>query len=71
MKTIKNVKLVLVALSLMALSAVNAQGDEPPDGDPGGDPDPEIPLDPGSWVVAAAVVGYGMKKWMDSKEKKE
>ena len=38
--------------------------------DPGGcgfpDPD-EIPLDPGSWVLVAAGVGYGVKKWKDSK----
>ena len=33
-----------------------------------GDPDPDaVPLDPGSWVLIAAGVGYGVKKWKDAK----
>jgi hypothetical protein len=35
--------------------------------DPDGDPDTPIPLDPGSWVLVAAGVGYGVKKWRDSR----
>ena len=38
-----------------------------PNCDPGGDPD-AIPLDPGSWVLVAAGVGYGVKKWRDSRQ---
>ena len=34
--------------------------------DPDNDPD-AIPLDPGSWVLVAAGVGYGVKKWRDVK----
>jgi hypothetical protein len=36
--------------------------------DAGDDPD-RIPLDPGSWVLVAAGVGYGVKKWKDAKQK--
>ena len=37
--------------------------------DPGGpDGDPELPFDPGSWVLVAAGVGYGVKKWRDAKQ---
>ena len=53
--------LLISALSISFHFCVNAQ---PPDGDP--DPD-EIPLDPGSWVLVAAGVGYGVKKWKDSR----
>lgn len=57
-------KLCLVCfLSLSFNCYVKAQTDP---GDPGGDP--EVPLDPGSWVLAAAGVGYGIKKWRDSKQ---
>lgn len=35
-------------------------------GDIGGDP--EVPLDPGSWVLVAAGVGYGIKKWKNAKQ---
>jgi hypothetical protein len=38
-------------------------------GDPGGDPD--IPLDPGTWVLLAAGVGYGMKRWAVEKKHKK
>ncbi len=34
--------------------------------DPDGDPD-AVPLDPGTWVLVAAGVGYGVKKWKDAK----
>ena len=37
-------------------------------GDPDPDGDPDLPLDPGSWVLVAAGVGYGVKKWRDSKQ---
>ncbi len=30
--------------------------------------DPEVPLDPGSWVLVAAGGGYGVKKWRDAKQ---
>jgi hypothetical protein len=40
---------------------------QPADGDPDGDPD-LIPLDPGSWVLVAAGVGYGVKKWMNARQ---
>ena len=40
---------------------------QPQDGDPDGDPD-LIPLDPGSWVLVAAGVGYGVKKWRDARQ---
>ena len=34
-----------------------------------GDPDPDaVPLDPGSWVLVAAGVGYGVKKWKENKQ---
>ena len=34
-----------------------------------GFPDPDaIPVDPGSWVLVAAGVGYGIKKWRDAKQ---
>ena len=57
-------KVVLVAILAVASNLfVNAQ---PQDGDPDGDPD-LIPLDPGSWVLVAAGVGYGMKKWKDAR----
>ena len=38
-----------------------------------GDPDEDepVPLDPGSWVLAAVGVGYGVKKWRDAKRKDE
>ncbi len=35
----------------------------PPDGHP-----KQIPLDPGSWVLVAAGVGYGVKKWWDARQ---
>ena len=46
--------------------SVHAQTDP---GDPGDDPD-RIPLDPGTWVLAAAGVGYGIKKIRDARHQK-
>ena len=40
----------------------NGQFDPPPN-------DPDLPLDPGSWVLVAAGVGYGVKKWRDARHK--
>ena len=40
---------------------------QPPDDPPPNDPD--LPLDPGSWVLVAAGVGYGVKKWRDARHK--
>lgn len=57
-------KLLFVCVFMVAVyTSANAQSDDiPPDPD-------EIPLDPGSWVLVAAGVGYGVKKWKDSKQK--
>ncbi len=55
----------LLVLSFSLSSKVLfAQPGDP--GDPGDDPD-KIPLDPGTWVLVAAGVGYGVKKWKDAK----
>ncbi len=65
-------KKVLLKLSLICFlsfaihSYVNAQTDPQ---DIGGDP--EAPLDPGSWVLAAVGVGYGVKKWRDAKQQNQ
>ena len=56
--------LITMALTLSGITYVCAQADP---GDPGDDPD-KVPLDPGSWVLVAAGVGYGLKKWRDSKD---
>ena len=53
--------LITVLIAGMQLYA-NAQID-PPDNDPDA-----VPLDPGSWVLVAAGVGYGVKKWRDAKQ---
>ncbi len=55
---------VLIVIGLIITSQLQAQG--PVDG-VDGDPD-QIPLDPGSWVLVAAGVGYGVKKWRDAKQ---
>jgi hypothetical protein len=66
----KIVKKAIFRLLLIMVLTVGMQlyvkADDP--GDPGGDPD-AVPLDPGSWVLVAAGVGYGVKKWRDSKQK--
>ncbi|HEX5151075.1 MAG TPA: hypothetical protein VFW07_06480 [Parafilimonas sp.] len=46
---------------------LKAEGEDDDPTDPGPDPD-EIPLDPGSWILAAAGVGYGLKKWRDAQQ---
>jgi len=54
-------------LVLIAGMQLCAFADEPEGGDI--DPDPDaVPLDPGSWILVAAGVGYGVKKWRDSKQ---
>lgn len=59
------VKLFLVVVLCGSGLMLHAQGP----GDPGdGDPE-DIPLDPGSWVLVAAGVGYGIKKWRDARLK--
>ena len=44
--------------------------DDPPDGDPQGFPDPDLPIDSNILVLVIAVVGYGLKKWWDVKHLK-
>jgi hypothetical protein len=62
----KFLKLALICILGVGVS-FNAKAQGP--GDPGGpNGDPELPLDPGSWVLAAAGVGYGVKKWRDAKK---
>jgi hypothetical protein len=62
----KFLKLSLICILSLGIGFyAKAQGP----GDPGGpNGDPEVPLDPGSWVLAAAGVGYGVKKWRDAKQ---
>lgn len=54
-------KLLLLGVVMISLQ-ISARAQDVPD-----DPD-EIPLDPGSWVLMAAGVGYGVKKWRDAKQ---
>jgi len=61
-KVARRILLVLILISGMQFYAT-AQF-------PPGEPDPDaVPLDPGSWILVAAGVGYGVKKWKDSKQK--
>lgn len=63
----KNVRKILLLFAVCAAfhTGVSAQIDDiPPD-----EPHPDIPLDPGSWVLVAAGVGYGVKKWRDGRQK--
>src|SRR6478736_487714 len=55
-------KLILMLVLIVGMRfCANAQ--------PAGEPDPDaIPLDPGSWILVAAGVGYGVKKWRDTKQ---
>jgi hypothetical protein len=55
--------LLVLSVSL-STTAIFAQPDNP--GDPGDYPD-AVPLDPGTWVLVAAGVGYGVKKWKEAK----
>lgn len=63
-KIARKLLLILVLIVEVQLGA-KAQGDP---GDIPDDPDAPIPLDPGSWILVAAGVGYGVKKWRDSKQ---
>ena len=60
------VKFLLVGMLVTVFQLYSHAQDDP--GDPGPDPD-LIPLDPGSWVLVAAGVGYGVKKWRDARHK--
>ena len=64
MKKIAVRVLLIAVLSAGIQLCAKAQSDPV---DPGQDPD-LIPLDPGSWVLVAAGVGYGVKKWRDAKQ---
>ena len=66
--------LLLGVITIFPQSFLKAQPEDPNiselsggPGDPGGDPD-AVPLDPGSWILAAAGVGYGVKKWRDAQQ---
>jgi hypothetical protein len=59
--------LIMVLTAGMSLCVKADPGDP---GDPDTDPD-AVPLDPGSWVLVAAGLGYGVKKWRDSKHKSD
>ena len=56
MKQIATRLFLIGALTLGVQQYAKAQGD------------PDVPLDPGSWVLVAAGVGYGVKKWRDAKQ---
>lgn len=58
------IKGILIMLLAVGSHCAKAQFD--PDGNADGDPD-LVPLDPGSWVLVAAGVGYGVKKWRDAR----
>lgn len=64
-KTMFRLLLIMVLTAGMSLCVKADPGDP---GDPGPDPD-AVPLDPGSWVLVAAGVGYGIKKWRDARQK--
>ena len=59
------VKLLLMVFFCCLHTGLFAQDDP---GDPDGHPE-DVPLDPGSWVLVAAGVGYGVKKWRDTRHK--
>lgn len=63
----KIVRLLSVVFLCSIFLTLHAQGPDDP-GDPDGHPE-DIPLDPGSWILVAAGVGYGAKKWYDSRHK--
>ncbi len=60
-------KLFLVSFLTLGICFYGHAQTDP--GDPGGDP--ELPLDPGSWVLVVAGVGYGVKKWRDTRKQNE
>jgi hypothetical protein len=62
----KVLRRILIIMVLIAGMQLCATAQENPDDIP---PDPDaVPLDPGSWILVAAGVGYGVKKWRDSKQ---
>jgi len=75
MKKFLMTMLLLGVITIFPQSFLRAQFGESSDpsddldgpGDPNGDPD-QVPLDPGTWILAAAGVGYGIKKWRDSQQ---
>jgi hypothetical protein len=54
-------------IAVFAIGIYACANAQPQDGDPDGDPD-LVPLDPGSWVLVVAGVGYGVKKWRDTRQ---
>jgi len=67
-KVLRRILIVLVLIAGMQLS-VSAQGNNPDENPEDIPDDPDaVPLDPGSWILVAAGVGYGVKKWRDSKQ---
>lgn len=67
MKMMKKIMLRIVIICFLIAGAQLQLQAQP--GDPGIDPD-KIPLDPGTWVLVAAGVGYGVKKWRDARVQK-
>jgi hypothetical protein len=64
-KAVSRLLLMIVLIAGLQL-CLKAQPGDPTD--PGTDPD-LVPLDPGSWVLVAAGLGYGIKKWRDGNQK--
>jgi hypothetical protein len=62
-------KKVLLKISLICILSFAFHSYAKAQTDPNGDPD--LPLDPGSWVLVAAGVGYGVKKWRDTKQQSQ
>jgi len=62
----KVLRRILIMLVLIAGMQFCASAQQDPEDIPD-DPD-AVPLDPGSWILVAAGVGYGVKKWRDSKQ---
>jgi len=63
-------KKIIMRMLLVGVLCISLQFFAKAQGGPNGDDvatDPDLPLDPGSWVLVAAGVGYGLKKWRDAK----
>lgn len=58
--------LLILCVMLCLPSLLHAQGMP---GDPGGDPDPAVPIDGGLSLLLAAGAGYGLKKVNDMRKK--
>lgn len=58
--------LLILCVMLCLPSLLQAQGMP---GDPGGDPDPSVPIDGGLSLLLAAGAGYGLKKVNDMRKK--